>query len=311
MLRNEKYAGDSLQQKTFVADGVEKRSVKNNGELPQYYVSNNHPAIIDRAVFTKVQEEITRRAALTKAPSRTSKTPQSKYSGKFALNGVLVCAECGSPYRRVTWTQNGAGESRLTHRAVWRCVSRLEHGKKLCRNSPTLDEAELHAAITDALSEVIERETLSSVLMNSVHAAQNSDAQTSEYLSAKRRLAELDERFDALLGLPNDGHSEDGYLKAKAKALMDARSAALALIAEYEANNSSAEQSLSTLGEPLTITQYSENLLRQLIDTIRVGSGGEIQITLKGGEQIRRKISTNRREAQCESQTFATSQSMN
>jgi DNA invertase Pin-like site-specific DNA recombinase len=90
MLKNEKYAGDVLMQKTYVSDVLTKRTKKNNGELPQYLITNNHPAIIDRDVFNKVQEEISRRAAKMKMPSRTAKTEQSKYSGKYALNEMLT-----------------------------------------------------------------------------------------------------------------------------------------------------------------------------------------------------------------------------
>ena len=62
MLRNEKYAGDLLLQKTFRADHLSKRTVVNNGELPQFFVSEAHEPIIDRATFDAVQTEIERRA---------------------------------------------------------------------------------------------------------------------------------------------------------------------------------------------------------------------------------------------------------
>jgi len=154
MLRNEKYIGDALLQKTYVADVLTKQSKKNHGELPQYYITNNHPAIIDRDIFQKVQEEIARRGCKRKVQSKSARTEQSKYSGKYALNEILVCGECGTPYRRVTWTQHG--EKRI----VWRCISRLEHGRKYCKESPTLHESPLHAAVMDAISEVVDHEAL-------------------------------------------------------------------------------------------------------------------------------------------------------
>lgn len=61
ILSNEKYKGDALLQKTYIADCISKKSKKNNGELPMYYVENNHPAIIERSMFDRVQEEIARR----------------------------------------------------------------------------------------------------------------------------------------------------------------------------------------------------------------------------------------------------------
>ena len=64
LLRNEKYVGDLLLQKSFIKDHLSKKKVKNTGQLPQYLVSNNHPAIIDRVTFDAVQVEIARRATI-------------------------------------------------------------------------------------------------------------------------------------------------------------------------------------------------------------------------------------------------------
>ena len=75
------------------------------------------------------------------------KTLQRKYSGKYAMSDLLICGECGSAYRRCTWTAKG--EKRI----VWRCMNRLEHGKQNCRHSPTLDENSLQAAVMDAITE--------------------------------------------------------------------------------------------------------------------------------------------------------------
>jgi alpha-ketoglutarate-dependent taurine dioxygenase len=113
------------------------------------------------------------------------------------------------------------------------------------------------------------------------------------------------------LDIPDGG---DSYFNEKIKAVMDERAAALKLVGEYEAAHSGTEQAPSPIPtldvEPFALTRFDETLTRQLIDTIRVNHGGTLQITLKGGEQIQRRISTNRREMQCESQTFAMSQLM-
>ena len=96
MLRNEKYIGDALLQKTYIADIFTRQARKNNGELPMYYVENCHPAIIDRETYQKVQEEIARRSSLRKTAAR-AKTELGKFSGKYVLTELLVCGECGSP----------------------------------------------------------------------------------------------------------------------------------------------------------------------------------------------------------------------
>lgn len=123
MLANEKYMGDALLQKTFVTDIFTHRSEKNLRQLPQYYVHDCHPAIIDRETFQRVRKEMARRASLPKKSNHT-KTGRSKYSGKYALSERLVCGNCGAFYRRVTWTRE------TEKKIVWRCLMRLELGKK-------------------------------------------------------------------------------------------------------------------------------------------------------------------------------------
>lgn len=79
ILTNEKYKGDALLQKTYITDCISKKSKKNNGELPMYYVENNHPAIIERSMFDRVQEEISRRNSKRKVKQKGTKTELGKY----------------------------------------------------------------------------------------------------------------------------------------------------------------------------------------------------------------------------------------
>ena len=140
MLANEKYMGDALSQKTFIADVLEKKQRKNTGQLPQYYVTDNHEAIIPREIFKRVQFERARRGSLEPRSTKT-KGNSGRFSPKYVLSEILLCGECGEHYRRCTWTRNGKT------RIVWRCINRLENGKRNCRESPTLDEGALHEAI--------------------------------------------------------------------------------------------------------------------------------------------------------------------
>ncbi|MFQ9737559.1 MAG: recombinase zinc beta ribbon domain-containing protein [Christensenellaceae bacterium] len=117
----------------------------NNGERPKYYVENNHPAIIDAETFGRVQEELARRAGKRKVKQVGTKTEQGRYSSKYALTELLVCGECKTPYRRCTWTASGK------KRVVWRCINRLDYGKKYCHNSPTIEESVLEEAIMSAI----------------------------------------------------------------------------------------------------------------------------------------------------------------
>ena len=119
ILCNEKYVGDLLLQKVFVADHLTKKNVPNNGELPKYYVKDNHEAIIDRELFDRVQEEIKRREKQYSAKSKT--TAIYPYTGK------IVCNNCGKRFHR---KMNNSGTK--YQKAVWICSTYNTMGKEYC-----------------------------------------------------------------------------------------------------------------------------------------------------------------------------------
>lgn len=141
MLKNEKYKGDTMLQKTFVEDFMTGNKRRNVGQRNRYYVKDSHPAIVTGEVFDKVQEEMVRRARLLYKDDGTVEASISKYNGKYLLGNLLVCGDCGASYRRRT--ERG--------KVVWRCATRIEKGKDVCSNSPTVDERWAH----DILGEVI------------------------------------------------------------------------------------------------------------------------------------------------------------
>ncbi|WP_277727601.1 recombinase family protein [Streptococcus oralis] len=79
ILTNEKYIGDALLQKSFTVDYLTKKKKKNEGELPQYYVENNHESIISREVYEVAREVV----------SRSTNVPERVYS----LGGKIICKE--------------------------------------------------------------------------------------------------------------------------------------------------------------------------------------------------------------------------
>lgn len=148
MLRNEKYMGDALLQKTYTVDFMTKKKVMNKGIVPQYYVEDDHEAIIPKDLFYRVQEELARRASVNKSAVTRKKNMKSKYSSEYALTGILLCGECGQEYRRVTWARNGK------KKIVWRCSNRLINGTKYCKDSVTLEEGILNRTVMEAIHRI-------------------------------------------------------------------------------------------------------------------------------------------------------------
>ena len=141
LLTNEKYMGDALLQKTYTVDVLTKKRVSNNGIVPQYYVENNHEAIIPRQLFMQVQEELQRRAHLRTENGKTKRV----YSSKYALSSIIYCGKCGDLFRRVAWKARGASYNK------WRCASRIEKGPKEGCDADAISETEIQNAVVRAI----------------------------------------------------------------------------------------------------------------------------------------------------------------
>ena len=98
ILTNERYIGDTLLQKTYTPDCISETIKKNQGAAP-WSMWNGSPAIVQKAMFYQVREEIARRSSQRKVMRKTGKTEQGKYSAKYTLSELLVCGECGTPYK--------------------------------------------------------------------------------------------------------------------------------------------------------------------------------------------------------------------
>ena len=289
ILTNEKYMGDALLQKTYITDCITKKVKKNMGERPMYYVENNHPAIVSREMFDRVQKEMTRRSSKRKVLQKSGKTELGKYSGKYALTELLVCGECGSPYKRVTWARNGK------KRIVWRCVSRLEFGTKYCHNSQTLDESRLHNAILAAMNEytAIRQEVCPDVLAM-VEEAKRAMSQ------AGAMLLELKKRMDAVSQEQSDvldrllANMADAELNARMKALTDEKEALKAQILKVQQKEvSMAEQAAKrqqmwdSLKEcSAGYTEFDDEFVRQIIRKITVEDAETIHVHFRDSDVV-------------------------
>ena len=282
ILKNEKYKGDALLQKTYITDPISKRVKKNNGELPMYYVENSHPAIIERRIFDRVQEEIARRAGKKKVKQTGTKTKLGRYSGKYALTELLYCGECGTPYRRCTWSRDGK------KKIVWRCVSRLDYGKKYCKNSPSVEESRLHNAIAAAITKKANSEEINTGgIMNHIESF-GSQRDTDGIIQRQRRISEIEKVIDDLARLNSD-EAQNGELDYKFSELYAELYSVKDELEEMQSGASALDgDMLNEMREVVTglknhPVEYDDKVVRQLIDCIKVMSADTIKICFKDG----------------------------
>ena len=294
MLSNEKYMGDALLQKSYTVDFLTKKRVKNNGIVPQYYVEDSHEAIISKDLFHRIQEEKARRANLRKSADKRVKTSSGKYSSKYALSELIVCGECGKPYRRASWTAYSE------KRVVWRCFNRLEHGKKYCKKSPTIDEEVLHSAVMEAINSLIhDKDDLIATLKSNIQLVIGSRSKLVDITEVEERITELKKEMIALVeenakrGADNmDFDDHYAEISAELKALQKKKKQ----YTEQEARQDNFAQRVEDMKKFLVTTDckikgFDNQLVRQLIEGIKVISKNKIIIQFKSGIQVEQVLS--------------------
>ena len=288
ILSNEKYKGDAIINKTFTVDCLTKEIRKNNGERPKYYVENNHPAIIDAETFGRVQEELARRIGKKKVKEIGTKTEQGKYSSKYALTELLICGECHTPYRRCTWTAHG--EKRI----VWRCVKRLDYGKKYCHSSPTLDETRIQAAIVNAIQKFAQQDTqLFKNLKSHIERGINDVLREDDSLDIQLRLAAVEKEINELFNTISVDTIES-FDEKKAEELLSEKNklqAELDRIAELNQKDKNKQSRIAEIMELLDgiknrTMEYDDRFVRQIIEAIIVESKEKIKVIFIGGYEI-------------------------
>ena len=289
ILRNEKYCGDCILQKTVTVDCISKTRKANQGEAPMYIVENNHPAIISREVFNRVQEELIRRQALRAKSDKTSITATGKYS-KYALTEVLQCAECGSRYRRVTWTAHGR------KKIVWRCISRLDYGTKHCKDSITVEEEALHGAVVRALNRfhTEDESTYLALMKATIGEAIGINGGSEEIDLLTRRIDTLNKRMldlvNETVAAGKDVESSEDEFKGISDQI-EQLNRRIAAIQESIHKDGSRQARLEEIQRIIANrnaneTQYDDSIVRQMIECIKVHNDGKLTIIFGGGYEI-------------------------
>ena len=291
ILQNEKYVGDALLQKTFTVDCITHKIVKNHGERPMYLVTDHHDPIVDRDTYNRVQQELARRSSKRKISDKTV-TEQGKYSSKYALSELLICGHCGTPYRRTTWSARGKKQ------IVWRCISRLEHGKKYCPESPTIKEEALHKAIIHAINNYYScRNDIARILKANIGTVLECQGQE-EMISIENRLKEIDQaRNDLVMLIASGGCDEDKLDSEFSKLYQEEQQLSERLESLRSQNKTSAEtqKKIDKImhmieNEKFELETFDNVLIRKLIECVKVIDKSEILVIFKGGYEVKTEI---------------------
>ena len=257
-----------------------------------YLIRNNHEGIVTRETFNAVQTELARRNAGVSPSKKTAPTGKSCYASKYALSERLVCGECGTLYRRCTWSRNGQ------KKVVWRCVSRLDYGTKYCKESPSMEERPLQLAIMAAINSAMSPkeelvQQITDALIQEVITVPDSSFTLGEI---KRRLGALEAEFGELLDQAQNGNPEEYMSRFQAiKDEMTSLKEQREKISDQLRKNLQAQEHIRKARMALDqanqhMTEWNEETIRQLVHTVKVISSDQIRVHLYDGVEIEQEI---------------------
>lgn len=293
ILRNEKYCGDCILQKTVTVSCISKERKVNEGEAPMYLVENNHPAIISREKFNRAQKELSKRNALVPKSTKTALTASGKYS-KYALTEVMICGECGSRYKRVTWSRNGK------KRIVWRCISRLDYGTKYCTDSPTVEEKALHRAIVRAINRFNSEDnaTYLTLMKATIGDAIGLNGESNEIDFLERRIDALNKRMISIVndsvknGEDVESHEDEFRAISEGIEQLQKRINAIQESASKDVSYSDRLKIIQNTINQREINRetYDDTIVRQMIECIKVYNDGHILVIFGGGYEVEERL---------------------
>lgn len=255
MLTNEKYKGDALLQKTYTADFLTKEKRKNNGEIQQYYVKNNHEPIIDRETFDMVQKLI--------------KNGTEHRIGKNVFSGKIICGECGNVYGPKVW--HSTSKSR---RIVWRCNKKYEHGCTITH----IEEQMIKDKFVEAINSI-----------DKTHVISDLEEIKKELFDESRIIKEIDKVSASIDNIihrnANLPLNQRAYQEEYNKLAMEYNKLTTQLN-DLQNKKSRIEDMELFLKNLTTITKFDENLFRNTVDHVTVYGTDNITFTFKNGETI-------------------------
>lgn len=289
ILKNEKYMGDALLQKSYTVDFLTKKRVINKGIVQQYYVEDSHPPIISKEEFAAVQAEFARRSSMR----GYSKTGKSNFTSEYPFSGKLFCQKCGSKFRHTFF---GQGKNK---RGYWICINHQMNGNKAC-NMRSLNEKHLEQAFIRAMNKVIGgREAFMETLLQNIYRGLEKieEEYTVEQLDA--RLDELQRemmslvRLNARTGLDTRVYDKEYSALAAEIELMRERKQKLKDKQAERVLRVNRVQELQDylMAQETSLTKFDEDLFRRLIEKVKVHSMVEAVFVFKTGVEVREILS--------------------
>jgi len=282
MLRNEKYKGDALFQKTYTDSNYNRRF--NNGEKDQFYCKNHHEPIVSREVFSKAQKLITERAK-----NKSKAVDKKAYQNRYVLSGRIICGECGSKFRRKT--NYSVGRSYI----VWSCKGHIEN-KDSC-SMLFLRDGEIKATFATMMNKLAySRKIILGLLYDFINKI-DEECDLERIDAIDKHMEQLTEERNTLIGLMTKGFLEPALFRKERNALdieiKNLTSEKTNLVVSFTSGTSQADEVkalLDYVSEDKFDGNYKDEAFEKFVENIIVNSRDELTFKLKCRISLKERV---------------------
>ena len=280
ILKNEKYKGDCLMQKYYINDFLEKRLIKNKGELQQYYVENHHVPIVSADVFDQVQNLM------------KSKNRKKRCSAARDFSSIIICGDCGEYYGSKVWHSNSKYK-----KIVYRCNAKYNKEEK-CK-TPSIDEERLKTIFVEAINTLLNNKGDILENINMLLKIKNPNVSFADKIrQTVVELEKAEQEYRNLIDrqktnpLPFDEY--ETLIKECGKHYDDAREVYNSLIDNYHQH----EKEMTRLEEFIrkfesfdgVVKSYDYDLMKRTVENMVVNSDNTITVNFIGNQSITMNI---------------------
>lgn len=291
MLRNEKYYGELLLQKTVTLDYLTKLRVVNNNHLEQYRVENNHEPIISKELWDLAQQECERRFAMYSGKN----DDRSKYAKRYAFSGKLICGVCGTTYKRRHW--NGKNSSA---KIVWQCLNYVDKDAKTGKrcSSKRVDDKVLKETFIRVFNEEFrDKSGFFKAFLNNIQKVIEKNNDITPELD--RKIAALEADLSGLITLKlHKDIDEKAYgrdYQRTNKEITDLQMKKSELVTEnleYTKDISKMQAVRGIIGDgSQPLTEFDDALFEAMVEKVIIKSTTEFEFIFESGQKVKAKAS--------------------
>ena len=287
ILQNPIYEGDLILQKTYTTEVLPFTKKRNRGEMPQFFIKDNHEPIITREQGQMVREIYEYRR------KQMGNDLSDKYQNRYELSGKIMCSECAGSFKRQKIYIGKPYE-----KIQWSCTNHIKNSA-MCKMKPVREDIIKDAYLTMWNKLVSNYGYILIPMLDSLKNLRINKEQESEIEEVNHKIMELTEQSHILSRVAQKGYVDSALFiqkqnalnveleetKRKRNSLLDSNG--------FEKEIAGTQRLLEIIRyNPVIMEDYDEGLFSHTVEQVIIGQKNTITFKLINGLELIEKAGT-------------------